>query len=80
MSTNKVLDFFDKHASLVLDLDPIEFQDSVDEKSIKLLKNEQSITEFVNQLSRRVMPQSNGKVFLAVFEMDNLIESWTVSK
>ncbi len=75
MSTNKVLDFFDKHASLVLDLDPIEFQDSVDEKSIKLLKNEQNITEFVNQLSRRVMPQSNGKVFLAVFEMDNLIDS-----
>jgi hypothetical protein len=78
MSTNKVLDFFDKHASLVLDLDPIEFQDSVDEKSIKLLKNEQSITEFVNQLSRRVMPQSNGKVFLAVFEMDNLIDSYGV--
>ena len=75
MSTNKVLDFFDKHASLVLDLDPIEFQDSVNEKSIKLLKNEQNINEFVNQLSRRVMPQSNGKVFLAVFEMDNLIES-----
>jgi hypothetical protein len=75
MSTNKVLNFFDKHASLVLDLDPIEFQDSEDAKSNKLLKNEQSITEFVNQLSRRVMPQSNGKVFLAVFEMDNLIDS-----
>jgi len=74
MSTNKVLDFFDKHASLVLDLDPIEFQDSEDAKSNKLLKNEQSITEFVNQLFRRVMPQSNGKVFLAVFEMDNLID------
>ena len=75
MSRNKVLKFFDRHASLVLDLDPIEFQDSEDAKSNKLLKNEQSITEFVNQLSRRVMPQSNGKVFLAVFEMDNLIES-----
>jgi hypothetical protein len=75
MSTNKVLDFFYKHASLVLDLDPIEFQDSIDEESIKLLKNEQNITEFLNQLSRRVMPQSNGKVFLAVFEMDNLIDS-----
>ena len=80
MSRNKVLKFFDRHASLVLDLDPIEFQDSEDAKSNKLLKNEQSITEFVNQLSRRVMPQSNGKVFLAVFEMDNLIESWTVSE
>ena len=75
MSTNKILKFFDRHASLVLDLDPIEFHDSVEKKSIRLLNNEKNITEFVNQLSRRVMPQSNGKVFLAVFEMDNLIES-----
>ncbi len=75
MSTNKILKFFDRHASLVLDLDPIELHDSAEEKSIKLLNNEKNITEFVNQLSRRVMPQSNGKVFLAVFEMDNLIES-----
>lgn len=80
MGTNKILKFFDRHASLVLDLDPIEFHDSADEKSIKLLNNEKNINEFVNQLSRRVIPQSNGKVFLAVFEMDNLIESCTVNE
>ena len=73
---NKILKlnkFFQKNASLVLNLNPIQHYDTPDEMQLKTEEHEKQIAEFVSQFVNRVLPLYDGRLIIAVFDTGRLL-------
>ena len=73
---NKILKlnkFFQKNASLVLNLNPIQHYDTPEEMKLKTEEHEKQIVEFVSQFVNRVLPLYDGRLIIAVFDTGRLL-------
>jgi len=76
---NKILKlnkFFQKNASLVLNLNPIHHYDTSDEMQLKTEEHEKQIAEFMSQFVNRVLPLYDSRLIIAVFDTGKLDLKW----
>ena len=64
----KLTKFFQRNASLVLNLNPIHQYDTPEEIRSKTEEHEKQIAEFVDQFVNRVLPLYHGRLIIAVFD------------